>query len=144
MNTKKRNQIIIIAIVVVIVAIILGIVVNRIIATQKTKSNDNAVVTTPKTLTEDKKYGDLIFSDIEVISTEELNHIALNITNNSEVAFKQQFVKITFKKQNGEVIDTVEAIIPDIDGKGSSRLDMVVNKEVLTAYTFTIEKLQTE
>lgn len=125
--------------IIIIVALIAALLVHNILTG---KNNNKKTPANIAELTKEKVYGNLKFSDIEVISTDDLNHIALNITNTSNEPFKQEFVKITFKNKNGEKIDTVEAIIPDIDGNATSRLDMVVEEKVLDAYTFTVKKIK--
>lgn len=132
----NQKKVIIIAVLVVVLAVVVGV-----IGTQVLKSNSKKdVATISKKLTEDKKYGSLTFSDIEVIEAEELNHIAINVTNTSSEVFKQEYVNIVFRKENNDVIDTVGVVIPETEGKGNSRIDMVVDKKVLKSYTFTIEK----
>ncbi len=132
----NQKKVIIIAVLVIVLAVVVGV-----IGTQVLKSNSKKdVATISKKLTEDKKYGSLTFSDIEVIEAEELNHIAINVTNTSNEVFKQEYVNIVFRKENNDVIDTVGVVIPETEGKGNSRIDMVVDKKVLKSYTFTIEK----
>lgn len=132
----NKNTKIVIAVLLVVLAIILGVVITKVV-----RSNDrNGVATISKGLVEDKKYGNLLFSDIEVLEEEELNHIAINVTNRSNEAFKQEYVNFVFTKENNDVIDTIGVVIPDIEGNGNSRIDMVVDKKVLNAYTFTVEK----
>lgn len=132
----NQKKVIIIAVLVVVLAVVIGV-----IGTQVLKSNSKKdVATISKKLTEDKKYGSLTFSDIEVIEAEELNHIAINVTNTSNEVFKQEYVNIVFRKENNDVIDTVGVVIPETERKGNSRIDMVVDKKVLKSYTFTIEK----
>ena len=132
----NQKKVIIIAVLVIVLAVVVGV-----IGTQVLKSNSKKdVATISKKLTEDKKYGSLTFSDIEVIEAEELNHIAINVTNTSNEVFKQEYVNIVFRKEDNDVIDTVGVVIPETEGKGNSRIDMVVDKKVLKSYTFTIEK----
>lgn len=132
----NQNTRIIVAVLVVLLAIIFGFVATKIMR----GNNRNDVATISKKLIEDKKYGNLTFSDIEVIEEKELNHIAINVINHSNEAFKQEYVNVVFRKENNEVIDTMGVVIPDTEANGNSRIDMVVDKKVLRAYTFTIEK----
>lgn len=134
-NLNKNTKVIVAALVVVL-AVVLGFVVTRVM-----RENDlNGVATISKKLIEDKKYGNLTFSDIEVIEEKELNHIAINVENHSNENFKQEYVNIVFRKENNDVIDTVGVVIPDTEANGNSRIDMVVDQKVLKSYTFTIEK----
>lgn len=135
MNKKKKNQIVMIVIIVVI-AVIVGIVVSKQLKTKEARNQE----TIQKTLIEDKKYKGITFTDIKVTSSEESNHIVLNMVNNSKDTFNQEFVNIIFKKKDGTEIATIKAMIPDIEVGKSSKLDMVVSKEVLKSYTFTIEQ----
>lgn len=135
MKKIELNKKIIIVIVLAVLAIVLGVLITVVV----NLNNPNEVANTSKKLVEDKRYGDLFFSNIEVIE-EEKNHIMINVTNRAKEAFKQEYVNFVFKKENNDVIDTIGVVIPNIEASGNSRIDMVVDKKVLDAYTFTIEK----
>lgn len=130
----EKNKKVIIVVAIIVLATILGVVTFNII-----KSNQNSKVSVSKELIKEKKYKTLTFSDIEVVQGEELNHIALNITNTSDEVFKQEYVNIIFRKKNNDIIDTVGVIIPETEGKSTSRIDMVVDKRILESHTFTVE-----
>lgn len=130
-----KNKKIIIAVAIIFIATILGTVTFNIV-----NSNKKGKILVSKALVEDKKYKSLKFSDIEVVQDDELNHIAINITNTSDNTFDQEYVNIIFRKKNNDIIDTIGVIIPETKGKQSSRIDMVVDKRILKSHTFTIEK----
>lgn len=127
-------------VIVIIVAIILAFFVRSVMMNGNLNGENKNI----KELVKDKEYKNLTFSDIEVLQGDSLNHIALNIYNNSNKDFKEEVVRIVFKKRNGDTLEKVDIAIPDIKANEESRLDMIVQQRTVDAYTFTISKVKTE
>ncbi len=88
---------------------------------------------------DDKKYSTLLFTSIGT-RKDNLNHILLTIKNDTDKDFVEEYVYIHFYNEKKKDIGKIGFMIPNIDRKSKTDVDIVVKEKYMNAYTFTIEE----
>lgn len=86
----------------------------------------------------DKKYHDLVFTDIKVFQLNKYIHLNFEIKNNSDYEFKGKNLKLVFLEKNGNTIHKEDLYVPTIKSQGVSRIDMTIEKKLSNSYNFLL------
>lgn len=103
---------------------------NKIEGIERIKVSDKFLV--------EKKYHDLVVTDIDVFRLNKYTHLSFNIRNDSDTNFEKKELKMIFLDEKGNDIFKENILIAQIPPKKAISMDMLVKKEMIQAYDFLL------
>lgn len=135
---NKRTLVRFLPILVLTVIICICVGVGIAFIQPKDKNNDKVEVGISSELQKDKKFLDLTLQDIEIEEGEQITHLMANVYNHGE-AFADRMVDIVFLDREGKELGRTPTYISEIESNGAIRIDTVIEKKFVKAYTFKVE-----
>lgn len=137
-NFNKKNLIRFLPILILTVVICICVGVGIAFIGPNHKNDDKVEVGISSELQKDKKFLNLTLQDIEIEEGEYITHLMANVYNHGE-AFSDQMVDIVFLDREGKELGRTPTYISAIEGNGVIRIDTVIDKKFVKAYTFKVE-----
>lgn len=154
MNNKERK--VIFTIMAIMVVILLILVVLKSTGKEKTQTetelnntieNEEKYVTTlsdgtklnnSSELNKTKTYKTMSISGIQFTNKNGSSVLLAELTNTGSTTFAREVVIITILGENGDIIDTVEGVIPETVAGKTSELNVIITADIVNAKDFTI------
>lgn len=123
-----------------IISVIVFVVLFSIYGVYLFSSNyaENREVNVSEKYTGNKRFNDLVFSEIKVIKMNKVIHLDFTIENNSNKDFQEKNIKLVFLDKKGEQIEKTDLYIPTIKSKEKSNVDMIITEEMTKADNFIL------
>lgn len=135
-NKKNLIRFLPILILTIVICVCVGIGIAFI--QPRNKSDDKVEVGISSELQKEKKFLDLTLQDIEIEEGEHITHLMANVYNHGET-FADRMVDIVFLDREGKELGRTPTYISEIEGNGVIRIDTVIDKKFVKAYTFKVE-----